>query len=252
MAGEKAPKALPLDNNFEASVGNRERLTIAVVVSASLGRELLMEWLREISGKIIVFRSAEELVRGDSQDLDLIVLGLCWESVASENILAMIRLICSEYEDVPVVAVVSDLAPGSVRDILGSGVKGIIPIRLPAPVAIAAVRLVLLGGIYAPPDIPFQTTVNGEKFLKDDPTEWTSATDLLAQTFFHLSPREAEVLSLLRVGCSNREIASKLAISENTVMVHVRHLMQKIGATNRTEAVFKANKIISELRNPQT
>jgi DNA-binding NarL/FixJ family response regulator len=56
----------------------------------------------------------------------------------------------------------------------------------------------------------------------------------------HLSRREAEVFALLRLGMTNKEIAAKLFISEATAKVHVRHILEKVGARTRTEAVLKA------------
>jgi DNA-binding NarL/FixJ family response regulator len=52
-----------------------------------------------------------------------------------------------------------------------------------------------------------------------------------------LSKREAEVYELLAAGRTNRAIAEALFISEVTVKVHVRHILQKLGAKTRTEAV---------------
>lgn len=57
-----------------------------------------------------------------------------------------------------------------------------------------------------------------------------------------LSERELEILSLLATGASNKEIASQLSISTNTVKVHVRNIFAKIGAGTRTEAVMYAIK----------
>jgi len=51
-----------------------------------------------------------------------------------------------------------------------------------------------------------------------------------------LTPREAEVLDLVRQGLSNREIARTLWIAESTVKVHVHHVLEKLGARSRTEA----------------
>ena len=55
-----------------------------------------------------------------------------------------------------------------------------------------------------------------------------------------LTPREMEVLDLLSKGLPNREIASRLYITERTVKFHVSSLLHKLGATNRTEAVTVA------------
>ena len=52
-----------------------------------------------------------------------------------------------------------------------------------------------------------------------------------------LTPREIEVLGLLAMGLQNREIASRLFITERTVKFHVSSLMHKLGAENRTETV---------------
>ena len=54
-----------------------------------------------------------------------------------------------------------------------------------------------------------------------------------------LTSREHEVLALLAEGASNATIASRLVISEATVKSHVRHILRKLRAANRTEAVIR-------------
>ncbi|HZV89840.1 MAG TPA: response regulator transcription factor [Candidatus Binatus sp.] len=52
-----------------------------------------------------------------------------------------------------------------------------------------------------------------------------------------LTPREVEVLSQIAGGNRNRDIAEKLFITEETVKVHIKHIMEKLGASDRTQAV---------------
>ena len=54
-----------------------------------------------------------------------------------------------------------------------------------------------------------------------------------------LTPRETEVLALLAEGLVNREIASRLSISEHTIKFHIRSILGKLGASTRTEAVTR-------------
>jgi DNA-binding NarL/FixJ family response regulator len=52
-----------------------------------------------------------------------------------------------------------------------------------------------------------------------------------------LTGREIEVLSQIAGGNRNRDIADKLLITEETVKVHIKHIMEKLGASDRTQAV---------------
>jgi DNA-binding CsgD family transcriptional regulator len=55
-----------------------------------------------------------------------------------------------------------------------------------------------------------------------------------------LSKREMDVLKCLAKGMTSAQIASELFISENTVKTHVRHILEKLEASNRAEAVSRA------------
>jgi DNA-binding CsgD family transcriptional regulator len=58
-----------------------------------------------------------------------------------------------------------------------------------------------------------------------------------------LTPREAEVLSLVARGYTNREIAAALVISVKTASVHVSHILRKLDAPNRLEAATIAHRL---------
>jgi two-component system, NarL family, response regulator LiaR len=58
-----------------------------------------------------------------------------------------------------------------------------------------------------------------------------------------LSDREGDVLRLLELGHSNREIAEKLFISENTVKTHLNNIYSKLGVSRRTQAISKAKEL---------
>jgi len=70
-----------------------------------------------------------------------------------------------------------------------------------------------------------------------EPGTAAAAVPGLAQT---LTPRERQVLGLLAVGQANRDIADELVISLDTVKRHVSHILAKLAAANRTEAVARA------------
>jgi DNA-binding NarL/FixJ family response regulator len=55
-----------------------------------------------------------------------------------------------------------------------------------------------------------------------------------------LSPREIEVLALVAAGNSNREIAARLSVTEETAKAHMKHIIAKLGANDRTHAVTLA------------
>jgi DNA-binding NarL/FixJ family response regulator len=67
-----------------------------------------------------------------------------------------------------------------------------------------------------------------------------AAPNMAHRSDFNLSSREMEVLACLAQGQTTFQIADSLFISENTVKTHVRHILDKLDASNRAEAVSKA------------
>ena len=62
-------------------------------------------------------------------------------------------------------------------------------------------------------------------------------------TALGITPRELEILGLIAKGLSNREIAEKLFVSENTVKTHSSRLFDKLSAKRRTQAVLMAKEM---------
>lgn len=114
-----------------------------------------------------------------------------------------------------------------VSDVLRTGALGYVPKTASSRHLVDAVRTVYAGGAYLDPSI--SSLVMG-KLSRRDPRP--NQADL--------SARESSVLLLLAEGKRNKEIANSLLISERTVKFHVSALMQKLDASNRTEAVTKA------------
>jgi DNA-binding CsgD family transcriptional regulator len=65
----------------------------------------------------------------------------------------------------------------------------------------------------------------------------TFAVDAVQLARLGITPRELEILELIAAGLSNREIAERLFVSENTVKTHSSHLFDKLNARRRTQAV---------------
>jgi DNA-binding NarL/FixJ family response regulator len=61
-----------------------------------------------------------------------------------------------------------------------------------------------------------------------------------------LTPRELSVIDLLREGKPNKLIARQLDMQENTVKVHVRNILRKLNAANRTHAALLANRLLGQ------
>lgn len=93
-----------------------------------------------------------------------------------------------------------------------------------------AVRAVAAGGLWIDPSLP-------RRLFAEFQRRATGPTDPGAADA-GLSRREREVLACMAQGASNRGIASKLCISQETVKTHLRHVFAKLGVRNRVEAAL--------------
>lgn len=81
-----------------------------------------------------------------------------------------------------------------------------------------------------------RTVADGDQFLSPGLSLRLAERDLQPL----LSVRETQVLSLIATGMANKQIATQLALGEATVKTHVRHILEKLGAPDRTRAVTLA------------
>jgi DNA-binding NarL/FixJ family response regulator len=131
-------------------------------------------------------------------------------------------------------------------DLGALGVAGVIAHSAGVEYTVAAVRLMLLGGYCLPPDaVPAAArpiACDAAEEAKTEPLiRDPGATDERASFRNGLTARERDVLRSLRSGHQNKIIAYELGISESTVKVHLRNIMKKLKASNRTQAAVGAS-----------
>jgi len=113
------------------------------------------------------------------------------------------------------------------RTAINYGAKGYIPSSTNFEIVVEAVRFILAGGTYVPIDHLF-TQVTRSPFAVKPPSPSSILTE-----------REMSVVQAIQEGKSNKIIAYKLCICEGTVKVHLRNIMKKLNAKNRTEVAVK-------------
>ncbi|MGO8792438.1 MAG: response regulator transcription factor [Terriglobia bacterium] len=126
-----------------------------------------------------------------------------------------------------VVMLVQNPAVEAVGEALRAGVKAVLSSGRGGPEIVAAVQAAAAGFVVL-------DSTGIETLLRAPNAFARGGSDAFVEA---LTPRELEVLRLLAAGLGNREIASRLDISEHTIKFHVAAIMAKLGASSRTEAV---------------
>lgn len=167
----------------------------------------------------------------DDGEADLIILNLGTACASEESSRTDIERLTNECPKIPLVLLSDCQNPKHILGVLRGNVRGYIPSLLASAMLVQASRLVRAGGMFIPPNVlparggP-QETNEGSEPGREAPRDFT--------------PRQTEVFQLLRKGKSNKVIAYELGMQESTVKVHVRQIMRKLKATNRTHAAFLA------------
>jgi len=157
------------------------------------------------------------------------------------TLIEMVRLAKESCPAARVVALVDQVNPDLMRVGLEAGVDGICLTGAERQVLIKSLELVMLGESVLPSATICSLLGAAARRLLIEPQDSTGPEAKPVVLRAHnLSTREAEVLTCLMDGEPNKIIARKLDITEATVKVHVKALLRKIGAANRTQAAIWA------------
>ncbi len=158
-------------------------------------------------------------------DMDLVLLDLSMPGVRGFSGLMYLR---AQHASVPVIVLSANEDRAVMRHCLDFGAAGYIPKSVDVETMREAVRIVLEGGRWAPPDLDLS--------LADD----SSAS---VRRLSSLTPQQVRVLMMLSEGLLNKQIAYELSVSEATIKAHVSAILQKLGVESRTQAVIAAANI---------
>lgn len=207
----------------------------------------------------------------------LVILSLGAESLSDPRVLAAHRVLTAAHEGRRIIVLGDRPDAENIERGLQLGVAGYIPTSVEADVAVAALNFVLAGGSYFPPEALIQlgqphatppqepqlslitpgrpepgrpranaskTNGGGETSAVCGARERSPAAPINVLSG-DLTSRQQQVLACLKRARSNKEIAHELSMSEATVKVHVRQVMKKLGAVNRTHAAVLAVDLVS-------
>jgi DNA-binding NarL/FixJ family response regulator len=118
-----------------------------------------------------------------------------------------------------------------VYDALQAGASGFLLKDVPAESLFEAVRVIASGEALLAPTITRRLIA---EFARMRPRQ------VRPEALADLTPRETEILGLVAEGLSNREIAERLVLSDETVKTHVSHVLRKLGLRDRAQAVVIA------------
>ncbi|HJS88103.1 MAG TPA: response regulator transcription factor [Acetobacteraceae bacterium] len=208
--------------------------SVLLVDPCAMTRQCLMSLLRGHQ-----FKVDAAAYPPDAISADLLLLHIGTERVDAPSIVRRLTALREQCGANSALAVISDLptfelALAAVR----LGLRGYLPTSLSAQMAVAAVELILTGGIFIPAASTLRTDARGPQKLD------------LRRGVEIITTRENDVLAGLKEGQPNKIIAHGLQISEHTVKVHIRNIMKKLGVTNRTQLAIVARRMTAASEKP--
>lgn len=171
------------------------------------------------------YESAQTIIEQHS-DINLVLLDLGLPGI---SYLGALNAIQKQLPDSMIVVLSGSEDNKIVEQVLRQGARGYIPKSSETTIMINALKFIISGGIYVPPEIMSKAI---PKILLEKRKQ--TPIDKL------LTPRQRDVLNQLTDGISNKEIASNLNLSESTVRVHIAAILKAFNVKNRTQAANHA------------
>ena len=231
----------------DEDAGTELPISIALIDPKPLTRQSIRDVLTETfpESAMVAVSTCEELLEIDERQigkLNLVVVYIRNDGLTNTWVQSALELLRVRLPGASTVVLADRNEVAEVNRALTHGVRGYIPTSVEWEVAVAALRLVSAGGTFVPADALRSTASKpgdqpeGERQGRSDGLD--------------LTPRELSVIDLLREGKPNKVIAAQLDMQENTVKVHVRNILKKLNATNRTHAAFVANRLLGKDAQP--
>jgi DNA-binding NarL/FixJ family response regulator len=210
--------------------------SLLIVNSQALERECLAQALirRKLGLHVLDCVSLEEWrsVQDQYPPLGAVLYNLGSRKATEVEETNKILKLTAQLGKIPVVILAETDEFAQVLKVLEIGVRGYIPTSVDISVCVEAIELAVVGGTF----IPASSIVAVKHLIESNSTGSRELSDIF-------TPRQADVVMALRKGKANKIIAYELELRESTVKVHIRNIMKKLKATNRTEVVYKINDI---------
>lgn len=185
------------------------------VVRSGIAASLALEDDMTVIGEATDAKEAVTAYEAEKPDVVLMDL-----QMGETNGVDATATICHDYPDAKILVFSSFARDEDIYRAIRAGALGYLQKAAPRTELLEAIRQVSIGHRYLPREIAQRLA---DRLARPEP-----------------SPREREVLALIAKGRSNKEVASDLGLSEDTVKRHVSNLMAKLGAQDRTQAVTEA------------
>ena len=219
--------------SFDDASNSRVPLPSLIVIDhRTLIRECLVRALRTVvRARVGSYDAIDSWLEVADNNLPAAILLGISGSPGDTEIMHHTASALSKFAPVPLIVIGESEDPEQIIEALESGARGYIPTNLPLAIAVHALRLVTEGGVFVP--------ANSLIAAHGHPTGKPRSAAPELQMF---TARQAAVVRALCRGKANKMIAYELNMCESTVKVHVRNIMKKLKAKNRTEVavMFKS------------